>query len=358
MSAEIFPKLGNARIDEGNSSVAALGISAVFTGTSVDVSEYIAVQLQVFSDEDSATLGVSVETSVDGTNWDHSHDYDYVAGGESHYDFALPAKYYRVVYTNGVTGQGVFRLQAKLLKVTGQDHAHPIDTSLTIKHPAKIVRSVITGEDIGGGGILVNAKVDPTTGGLLTLSSAFNPVADDLLCNANIQVGDADVSESNPVPQKTKTSIYTTLDEIVTPTAAILAGEHVYKGELAGAMTENNGEGIFQSLSMIHRNSFRPELELTFYSQDITMISAVNAVQEVTLADMDYSLFTVYIRVGSWSLVSGGSNTCYVATLPQLSIPVKATNSQDGIFYTVKMGTDETFTTTSALAIVPKILRS
>jgi hypothetical protein len=62
---------------------------------------------------------------------------------------------------------------------------------------AKLTRSVITGETTAGGGTFVNVKVDPA-GALET--TANQDTHDSLNANANIQVGDADVSTSNPVP--------------------------------------------------------------------------------------------------------------------------------------------------------------
>ena len=196
----IFPKLGNARIDSSNSSTTPLGISGVFTGTGVDVSEYIGVNVQVFADEDAATLGVSVQTSTDGSTWtDHAHSYDYTSGNEGHFAFDLPSQYYRIVYTNGTTAQTAFRLQAKLTKVATQAHSHPIDFGLSVKHPAVVTKSVIAGETSAGGGGLVNVKVNPS-GALTVEADVENASHDDLNANANIQVGDVDVGGGNPVP--------------------------------------------------------------------------------------------------------------------------------------------------------------
>lgn len=72
-----------------------------------------------------------------------------------------------------------------------------INSVLTERTLAQTVRSVITGETSAGGGAFVNVKVSPS--GSLEVN-ASQDTHDDLNANANIQVGDIDVSGSNPVP--------------------------------------------------------------------------------------------------------------------------------------------------------------
>jgi hypothetical protein len=72
-----------------------------------------------------------------------------------------------------------------------------INSVLTERSLAQTVRSVITGETSAGGGGFVNVKVAPS-GSLET--NASQDTHDNLNANANIQVGDVDVSGANPVP--------------------------------------------------------------------------------------------------------------------------------------------------------------
>ena len=94
-----------------NSSATPLGIDGVFTGTSEDITGYASVIVNVFADQASATDGLSIEFSTDGTNWDAKHTHTIPASTPIHLTHAAHAQFFRVVYTNGGTGQSVFRLQ-------------------------------------------------------------------------------------------------------------------------------------------------------------------------------------------------------------------------------------------------------
>lgn len=102
-------------VDTNNSSAAVLAGGASFTGTATDVSRYASVNVSVFADQVSATDGLSIQQSSDGTNWDIRDTYTVPAmsaGGGKTYSVQTAAKWARIVYTNGATLQTAFRLQA------------------------------------------------------------------------------------------------------------------------------------------------------------------------------------------------------------------------------------------------------
>jgi len=101
----------NAVVSTVNSSTATLGIGGVFTGTSEDVTEYADIRVTVFADQPSATDGLSVQQSSNGTNWDVTDVFTIAAGAGRTFAFGSSAKFFRLVYTNGGTAQGAFRLQ-------------------------------------------------------------------------------------------------------------------------------------------------------------------------------------------------------------------------------------------------------
>lgn len=89
-----------------NSSIANLAANAVFTGTSEDVSGYAQIMLSVFCSHASATDGLSLQQSPDGTNWDVTDVYTLPAmttGQGKTFNVAVVAKFFRLVYTNGAT---------------------------------------------------------------------------------------------------------------------------------------------------------------------------------------------------------------------------------------------------------------
>ena len=103
----------NGTLDSGNSSTAILGSSGgIFTGAALNVFNQTSTNVYVYSDQSSATNGVSLQFSSDGTNWYETDAYTYTAGGNA-LVITTPtrAEYFRLIYTNGTVAQTVFQLQ-------------------------------------------------------------------------------------------------------------------------------------------------------------------------------------------------------------------------------------------------------
>jgi len=186
-------------VDDGNSSTALLGISEVFEGVGKDVLNYASVAVTITSDEDSAADGMKFQFSTDNSNWDDSNDFelDVSESGTRRFQFPVTAQYFRVQYTNGATAQGVFRLQTILHETSILQSIHKVEDTIVGNRSVQLMKAVIAGETTAGGGAFVNAKMDPA-GKLET--NVSQDTHDDLNCNANVQVGNTDVSASNPVP--------------------------------------------------------------------------------------------------------------------------------------------------------------
>ena len=97
-------------IDPNNSSTTPLGISATFTSTITDITDYGIGQVTVYSDQDSAEDGLIVEQSTDGVNFDNDDVYSIVGGIGKNFSINLHANYLRIRYTNGTVAQTAFRL--------------------------------------------------------------------------------------------------------------------------------------------------------------------------------------------------------------------------------------------------------
>jgi len=158
-------------VDSGNSSTTNLGISGVFTGIAVDTTNYGIVFISVFSDVASATDGLEIEQSIDGTNWDHSDCYTVPANTGKNYSINPHAQYLRVKYTNGTTGQSAFRLQT-ILKAMSKPSSHRIQDSISDDDDAELVKSVLTGKNNGS---FVNVLT--TVDGNLTISDNSSGLA-------------------------------------------------------------------------------------------------------------------------------------------------------------------------------------
>lgn len=94
-----------------NSTTANLAGGAVFTGTSEEVKNYAAIQVSIFSSHVSATDGLSLQQSSDGTNWDVTDTYTIPATTGKVFSIQPAARFFRLVYTNGATLTTSLRIQ-------------------------------------------------------------------------------------------------------------------------------------------------------------------------------------------------------------------------------------------------------
>lgn len=155
---------GHASTD--NSSATPLGISGVFTGTAEDITHYSSVSVSVFADVASASGGLSLQFSTDGTNWDNTEGHD-VAAGVHHFVGGMgESKWFRVVYTNGTTAQTAFRLQTMLRNSPLSGEIEPIDHTLEGGEDAQLVRAIIAAQKPD----TTYANIQATAGGNLKIA--------------------------------------------------------------------------------------------------------------------------------------------------------------------------------------------
>ena len=105
---------GTYFVSTNNSTTATLTANSVFTGTSDDVRRFAVATITIFVDQASATDGLSIQQSTDNSNWDHRDLYTVplmTTGQGRTFAAQIVARYLRVVYTNGGTGQAAFRMQ-------------------------------------------------------------------------------------------------------------------------------------------------------------------------------------------------------------------------------------------------------
>lgn len=107
-------------VSTANSSTATLTANSVFTGTSENITGYASIGVEVFADQNSAALGLSFQFSEDGTNWDFTETYTITASTPQSFALKPCCKFFRIVYTNGATGQGAFRLQTIFRQIAVQ----------------------------------------------------------------------------------------------------------------------------------------------------------------------------------------------------------------------------------------------
>lgn len=149
-----------------NSSSTPLGIGGVFTGTAIDVTQYASVIVAVKSDVVSATDGLSIQFSVDGTNWDHVDPHTISANTSHSLTVAPQAQYFRVVYTNGGTGQTYFRLQSLLRRSAVGPQMETLSGDVSDTNFASTTRAVLAAKKPNG----AYTNIQATAGGNLKVS--------------------------------------------------------------------------------------------------------------------------------------------------------------------------------------------
>jgi len=162
-------------VDSSNSTTVALAGGANFTGSWVENKNYGSIQVGIKADQNSATDGVEIQFSNDGSTVHHSHVYTYyTASGGIGYLFQPEFKYYRIKFTNGAVAQTSFSLSTTPRSIALFPSQYRINTSITNETQALMTRAVITGETTSGGGAFVNVKVNPS--GALTVDSTLSAI--------------------------------------------------------------------------------------------------------------------------------------------------------------------------------------
>ncbi len=159
-------------VDASNSSTVALAGGASFTGSWVENKDYAAIALGVKADQNSATDGLEMQFSNDGSTVHHVHYYTYLfSSGGIGYSFQPEFKYYRVKFTNGASAQSSFTLSTTARHVPVFPSQYRVNHTITGESQVLLTRGVITGESTAGGGTFVNVKVNPS--GALTTDATI-----------------------------------------------------------------------------------------------------------------------------------------------------------------------------------------
>lgn len=122
------------------------GSDHIFTGPAEDITDVAAIFVNVFTDEDSATNGLMIQQSSDGTNWDHEDEYSIFAGSGKNYNINPHSEYLRVVYINGTSQQTVLRLQVIYKFVYATPSSHRLGDDIKNDDDAQLNKSVIVVE--------------------------------------------------------------------------------------------------------------------------------------------------------------------------------------------------------------------
>lgn len=160
------PVHGSGGTISTNSSSANIGISGVFTGTGIDVSQYGTISVAIQASHNSATGGLAFQGSFDNVTWFDMETYSYVATGLKIYSMAPAGKYFRVKYTNGSVATTAFNLLTTVTNAYTKPSSQRIGDTITAENDAELVKSILAAKKPNG----EFTDIDCTAGGNLKVS--------------------------------------------------------------------------------------------------------------------------------------------------------------------------------------------
>jgi len=230
--------LSNAAVDANNTSTTLLGSNGVFTGTGTDLLAYAGIEISVFADQASAASGFQIQFSTDNVNWQTDQSNTVNASQQYYYTKNRHARYFRIVYTNGGTAQGIFRLQT-ILQPFGMAPQMPAMTEAIDASIAGILtRSVLMGQTSVGG--IQNLIVKPASTAPLAADAAL--VVSISPNTPTLTVGGSDGTNIHPLNADTVGNIGVNVKNI--PTVSLSSGPTVVQ-HLSGYQS-TGGTGTFQ----------------------------------------------------------------------------------------------------------------
>jgi len=137
-------------VSTANSSTANLGISGVFTGAFEEMTDFAFIAVSIIADQASASNGLTFQWSSDGVNVDQSDISNVLANTGRSFALTVRARYFRIVYTNGVVAQTAFRLNTVFHQSGVGTITKPISTVITDDSFAQLIQAVITGKRTDG----------------------------------------------------------------------------------------------------------------------------------------------------------------------------------------------------------------
>ena len=160
-------------VSTDNSTTSTLNAGIAYTGTAEIITDHALIEISVIASHASATDGLCVQFSHDGTNWDFEDCYTIAAATGKIFSLQCPTKYFRVKYTNGGTNQTYFRLQTILKSVYSKPSSHRIADAISDQDDAELMKAVLTAENPSSSFINVGA----TASGNLKVTDAENTLA-------------------------------------------------------------------------------------------------------------------------------------------------------------------------------------
>lgn len=130
-----------------NNTTSTLLANAVYTGTFEPTTGYVSISVLINTDQTSASEGVEVQQSDDGTNVRFADKFAItsteVLNGWGYFTVPARAEYVRIKYTNGGTNQGSFRLRTYLSPTTLDNIETTVEAPISSSNTTELSRNVI-----------------------------------------------------------------------------------------------------------------------------------------------------------------------------------------------------------------------
>lgn len=165
----------NAVVSGTASTTTTLAAGGTWTGGTIDLLPYNTIRLSAYSDVDSASNGLKLRYSNDGTNWDITRQTTLIGSVGVYAAFNRVARYFSPQYINGAGSQTAFRLQTVLTPNSPEFTRRFLSEVPVSSNAGIITQSNIFGTSTAGGGAFVQVKVSPSgamqVGGAVDITS-------------------------------------------------------------------------------------------------------------------------------------------------------------------------------------------
>ena len=163
----------NGHVCVDNSTSDNIGASSTFTGVWQDTLNYNTIIIGIKSDQDSATDGLEIQWSADGSTVHDDDVFTISANKGKVFTFSPARRYVRLTYTNGSTPTTSFNLQTIFKKGGFKSSSHRLQDAIVAEDDAELIKAVLSGEDEDN----VFQNVQTTRDGNLTISDNSSGLA-------------------------------------------------------------------------------------------------------------------------------------------------------------------------------------
>ena len=247
-----------------NSTAIPLAANATFTGVEESTSGYTSITVTVATDQNSEGDGLMIEQSSDGINWDFVQLFTVTGSVNFQQTIAVSAAYFRIMYTNGITPQGFFRLQA-------------------VKQLFNASSSIVGSLAQGTPGTLSAGWPVKITDGVNVLGTVANPIE----VAGSFNLAYKQFSSASPSPQNYPTGV-------TSPPQLDIHGNTMVRGQV-----------------LTDEGSFRDDFPGTTLITSLTgAMDFINGSQFIT--GVGGTAFTTQVTNGQWIKQTSDSETLYV----------------------------------------------